>query len=287
VQFAAKLRRELAELARKYAAQNSLPHSITYGDDPTVCFTTYENNLRHGNFQAKSYQAILANRQWEQRLRKVHTLSARCLPRFDRRWRELDSCSSSDALLMNIFCHPKLSQSGKLSAFLSVESKAPLCFGYKAKVPLVSGRFDRTEIDLRLGELLVEAKLTENDFRSARLQTLLTYRDLSEVFHYEDLPRRDDSYDSYQLIRNVLAAHALNCSFCLLVDARRPDLIDDWYQVMKCVKLLELRTRLRIATWQELARVTTPQVTRFLASKYGISAPRFGAPLTPHLLAIS
>jgi hypothetical protein len=121
----------------------------------------------------------------------------------------------------------------------------------------------------------------------AELQTLLTYRDLSEVFHYEDLPRRDDSYDSYQLIRNVLAAHALNCSFCLLVDARRPDLIDDWYQVMKCVKLLELRTRLRIATWQELARVTTPQVTRFLASKYGISAPRFGAPLTPHLLAIS
>ena len=41
---------------------------------------------------------------------------------------------------------------------------------------------------------------------------------------------------SYQLVRDVLAAHALQCSFCVVIDARRTDLADDWYAVMKCVK---------------------------------------------------
>jgi len=38
-------------------------------------------------------------------------------------------------------------------------------FGYKARVPLLGGRTDRTEVDMKLGRLLVEAKLTESDFR--------------------------------------------------------------------------------------------------------------------------
>jgi len=35
-----------------------------------------------------------------------------------------------------------------------------------------------------------------------------SYRDLDEVFDREALPRMDGGYLSYQLIRNVLAAHA-------------------------------------------------------------------------------
>jgi hypothetical protein len=43
-----------------------------------------------------------------------------------------------------------------------------------------------------------------------------------------ELPRRGRKYVSYQLLRNVPTAHALDLSFCLLLDARRPDLIEDF-----------------------------------------------------------
>jgi hypothetical protein len=92
------------------------------------------------------------------------------------------------------------------------------------------------------------------------------------VFDPQELPQTYDRYFSYQLLRNVLAAYALQCSFCVLVDSRRPDLADAWYAVVKCVKPVELRTRLRISTWQELAQAAPPRVRTFLADKYRIEA---------------
>jgi hypothetical protein len=80
---------------------------------------------------------------------------------------ELDSCTSSDALLMNIFCHPSVSRDDRVRALLGAEPGLSPCFGYKARVPLANGRFDRTEVNLRVGDLLIEAKLTESDFQSA------------------------------------------------------------------------------------------------------------------------
>ena len=59
-------------------------------------------------------------------------------------------------------------------------------------------------------------------------------------------------YVSYQLIRNVLAAHALGLSFCVILDARRPDLMEAWYSVMRYVRIATLRTRCQVLTWQEL-----------------------------------
>jgi hypothetical protein len=137
--------------------------------------------------------------------------------------------------------------------------------------PLVNGRFDRTEVDLRLGDLLVEAKLTESDFQIAKKVVLFAYRDFSDVFDPQQLPQTNQHYLSYQLLRNVLAAYALQCSFCVLVDVRRPDLADAWYAVEKCVKPVELRTRLRISTWQEVARAAPPKLQAFVATKYGIT----------------
>jgi len=185
---------------------------------------------------------------------------------------ELDACTSSDALLMNIFCYPGVTRDGKVSALLGVEAGVPLDFGYKARVPLANGRFDRTEVDLRLGDLLMEAKLTESDFQSAEKGLLMAYRDFPEVFDREQLPQTNGRYRSYQLLRNVLAAYALQCSFCVLVDARRPDLADAWYAVIRCVKPVELRTKLRISTWQELAHAAPPKLRTFLGAKYGISS---------------
>lgn len=269
--FASDLRRKLAVQAQKYAQSGALPHCLSYGEAPVLCFVPFEDDTRHGNFLQSSYTAIRSNPAWNQRLAKVHTLGWRFLPRTERgRWRELDSCASSDALLMNIFCYPRLLRSAKVSALLDVDAGQTLHFGYKARVPLANGGFDRTEVDLRLGDLLIEAKLTEGDFQSAQKNVLSAYHDFADIFDYQQLPQTADRFLSSQLLRNVLAAHALECSFCVLLDGRRPDLVDAWYAVMRCVKPVELRTRLRISTWQEVAQAAPPKLRTFLAAKYGI-----------------
>lgn len=183
---------------------------------------------------------------------------------------ELDSCNSSDALLMNIFCHPRVLRSGAICALLGVEAGVMPHFGYRARVPLKGDLFDRTEVDMQLGNLLVEAKLTETDFQRADKLELSKYRDFLDVFDHKRLPQTESHYLSYQLLRNVLAAHALRCSFCVLLDARRPDLQEAWYAVVMCVKPVELRTALRVLTWQELARMLPRKLRAFLAEKYGI-----------------
>lgn len=268
--FAGALRSELAERAQKYAHAERLPHCLSYGEIPITCFAPYEGDSRHGNFLPESYEAILANPAWKKRLAKVHTQGRRSLPSTERRWMELDSCMSSDALLMNIFCHPGVLRGGKVASLLGTELKTSPCFGYKARVPLANGKFDRTEVDLRLGDLLIEAKLTESNFQTAEKRVLLAYRDFSEVFNYQQLAQTDTHYLSYQVLRNVLAAYASQCSFCVLVDAHRPDLIEAWYGVMTCVNSVELRTKLRISTWQGVTKAAPPKLRDFLAKKYGI-----------------
>ena len=225
----------------------------------------------HGNFMAVSYRAIQSDPALKRRLAKVHTLGHRSFPRVDRgRWMELDTCTSSDALLMNIFCHPAVVRQGRLATLLGVESGSSACFGYRARVPLANGKSDRTEVDLRWGNELIEAKLTESDFQFAEKRTMTAYRDFTEIFDSERLPQTRDHYISYQLLRNVLAAYSLGCSFRVLVDARRPDLIDAWYHLMSCVKPVQLRTELRISTWQEVAKVVPPKLQTFLSAKYGM-----------------
>jgi hypothetical protein len=132
--FAADLRRDLADRALKYATAQGLPHSLSYGALPIVCFAPHEDGLRHGNFLPESYKAIQTNPAWEKRLVKVHTLGRRCLPETARgRWMELDACVSSDALLMNIFCYPGTLRSRKLATLLAVEPRADVSFGYRAR----------------------------------------------------------------------------------------------------------------------------------------------------------
>jgi hypothetical protein len=269
--FASALRSELAVCAQKYAQSEALPHCFSYGEAPVVCFPPYEDGTRHGNFLQGSYAAIRANPAWNLRLAKVHTQGRRCLPRTERgRWMELDSCASSDALLMNIFCYPRVLRSARVSALLGVDPCQTPRFGYKARVPLTNGRFDRTEIDLRLGDLLIEAKLTESAFQSANKSILFTYRDFEEVFDHQQLPQTESRFFSYQLVRNVLAAYALQGSFSVLLDVRRPDLVEAWYAVMRCVKPVELRTKLRMSTWQEVTAAAPAKLQAFLAAKYGI-----------------
>jgi hypothetical protein len=264
------LRHELSHRAQQYAAKHQLPHCLSYGRSPTVCFECYGDS-QHGNFLPATYKAILRNPNWRRRLRKVHSQGHKSLPRFDYGIRrELDACTSSDALLMNIFCYPGIFRNGQVSSILCLKPNAMSNFGFLARVPLQNGRFDRTEVDLRLSDLLIEAKLTESDFQRAPKATVLAYRDFSEVFDPDDLPQTVNDYLSYQLIRNVLAAYALGGEFCVLTDARRPELIEDWYAVMKCVRSVDLRIRCKVLTWQELAKALPSRLQEFLNEKYGI-----------------
>lgn len=309
--LATQLRLELAARNRCYARGRA--HVESYGSAPVIVYAP--DSGRHGNFFDAAYKAIAERPDWTRRFDKVHAQAARSLPKSERRWRELDSSMSSDALLMNIFCAPGVAESAAVRNALGIEGDAEPIFGWKARVPLANGRFDRTEVDMRLGSLLVEAKLTESDFQSRAAAVVETYRDLDSVFDRDRLPRTEiattrwmrasefpendsqefesvigdpatfsafDSvfrtpgepgYASYQLIRNVLAAYAAECSFCVIHDARRPDLREQWFQVMAAVKSANLRTRMKVMTWQELATLLPAELQEFLDVKYGIAAP--------------
>jgi hypothetical protein len=281
--YAILLRRELSERNRAFAHKYRLPHHLSYGAVPTVAYEPFENGTRHGNFLDRSYGAILADPQWARRLAKAHSQARRSLPQNDRGfWCELDSCNSSDALLMNVFCYPGTLRSNAVRAMLGCEQSGVTgiapgpfnlspAFGVRARVPLIGDKQDATEIDMRLGSLLVEAKLTESDFQCKKREVVERYRGMREVFDTRMLPKRGDIFVSYQLIRNVLAAHALNCSFCVIMDARRPDLMQAWYDVLRCVKSANLRVRLKALTWQEMAKNLPDTLRRFLDEKYGIA----------------
>ena len=123
---------------------------------------------------------------------------------------------------------------------------------------------------MKLADLLVEAKLTEADFQSKAARVVESYRDFFEIFDASALPRGEDSYLNYQLIRNVLAAYANQCSFCVMLDARRPDLLESWYSVMRSVRRHDVRVRCKVLTWQELAASLPPRVQGLLGEKYGV-----------------
>ena len=263
------LRQELSLRNLQFAARHGYIHELSDGKVPSILFCRDESG-RHGNFHPEAYRRISANERWARRLEKVHTAHKRSRLRSNWQWKELDCCNSSDALLMNIFCHPEVLDRSPVRALLGIESKAVPEFGFKPRTPLHKGKRDNTEIDMKLGELLVEAKLTESNFQSASVELISRYRDLEEIFDVSELPTRNGKQGGYQLIRGTLAAHATGCSFCVLCDARRPDLIESWYRIMRAVRPFELRCRLKLLTWQELAAVLPKELQLFLSAKYGI-----------------
>ena len=277
--YVSELRRELCARNATFAQNNSLSHVLSYGAAPVIVYAPDVDSKRHGNFLDSAYAAIMKRPEWARRMTKIHAQGRRSLPGADRKWRELDSSMSSDALLMNVFCCPGVCRNKTVASILGTELSDVPEFGYKGHVPLISGTTDRTEVDMKLGRLFVEAKLTETDFQRKNRSVVETYRDLRDVFDIKALPRCGDFYLSYQLIRNVLAAHASQVSFCVIADARRPDLLEAWHAIMRCVRHAELRTRCKVLTWQELSVALPPRLQRFLDAKYGIIAPAARSPM--------
>ncbi|HEY1576418.1 MAG TPA: hypothetical protein VGF82_05015 [Terracidiphilus sp.] len=186
--YAGQLRAELAERNRVFATDH--PHVESYGGNPVIVYAPDDEG--HGNFYPPAYMAIRAHAQWMRRFDKIHA-QGRSLPKAQidpgRRWRELDSCMSSDALLMNVFSTPGVAESAELRRRMGIEESPEPEFGWKARVPLRNGRADRTEVDMRWGGLLVEAKLTETDFQCREVKLVETYRDFDAVFDRDLLPK--------------------------------------------------------------------------------------------------
>lgn len=272
ISHAAQLRHELSVRNAAYAAACGLIHACSFGEQSVIVYAPHSNDECHGNFMDASYAAILSQNEWKRRLAKSHS-RARSLPRAERRWKELDSCMSSDALLMNVFCYPGVLKHLSVRSMLGIATHEAPRFGYPARVPLLNSHTDRTEVDMKLGSLLVESKLTETDFQTQKPGIVERYRDLHTVFEWKALPRVGEQYSSYQLLRNVLAAYALGLSFCVLLDARRADLVEAWYAVMKCITIADLRTRCKVLTWQELSGALPRDLQKFLDLKYGIVPP--------------
>ena len=268
--YAFALRQELIARNHVYAKVNGLPYVTSYGEPPVIVYQRSACGQYHGNVISASYRAISKRPEWRRRLEKVHAQSRRCFPPGDAPRHELDSSLSSDALLMNIFCYPRITFRREVSGLLGIDQGGHPQFGFLPRVPLVSGAIERTEIDMRLGNVLFEAKLTEANFQEQRPELVEGYRDFNQVFDRRQLARSGQKYVSYQLIRNVLAAHSLGFAFCVLLDARRPDLIEDWYEVLRSIRSVELRAKCKILEWQELARVVPRVLQKYLDAKYGI-----------------
>jgi hypothetical protein len=265
---AAELRHELSQ--RNIDRAGTFEHELTYGSIPSVIYQEQEGI--HGNFLPASYRSIRAHPEWHKRLTKSYTGSSRIAHSWERNRCELDCANSSDALLMNIFCYPRLLCRPDLCTLLGIEVGLRPEFGFKPRIPFSNGKTDQTEIDMKLGHLLVEAKLTETGFQTASVHLLVRYRDLAEIFNIDELPIEENKVQSYQLIRGILAAHSSKQSFLLLCDGRRSDLIERWFHIMRAVRSYSLRNQLALLTWQELANALPPRLRLFLECKYGIRA---------------
>ena len=267
--WADALREELRERAEVLPAAKSPLAYRSVGRAPVLLFRPSDDGRTHGNFFRAAWAGITSHPAWQLRLNKVHS-QLRSLPPDCHSWaRELDSSNSSDALLMNIFCLP--SASARAAVVLGADPpNAEPAFGFNPRVDLLSGSTDETEVDMRLGDTLVEAKLTEADFKSREKTHVFHYKAFQDVFEVDLLPGNTTHFYSYQLIRNVLAAAQLHLRLVVVIDFRRPDLLQEWWSVHMAIRNARLRARCGVRFWQELAATLETEHAAFLEEKYGI-----------------
>jgi hypothetical protein len=265
--WSGKLRDAIRESHVLWAAEQGIPYYLSRGRSPTVLFEVAADGSGHGNFLPESWRAIAANPVWGTRTRKSHSQPG-ALPEEKRSSvRELDSSNSSDALLMNCFCYPGAAARILKGLGLPADDSAPE-FGFKARLSLLDGSEDATEIDMRLGSVLFEAKLTEHDFTTRPRPHVERYRNVEIHLDLESLPTRGAELAGYQLVRNILAAVHYDAKLIVLLDQRRPDLMLEWWRVHAAIRSVELRSRCEFRTWQQVAAASPVPLAQFLAKKY-------------------
>lgn len=276
------LRSELLRRAEAYVTHHGLDAHVyrSRGKPPTVLFRSFqsEGEERHGNFHDESYAEIVRRPDWASRLQKPHSCKGNsCFLECDAATAcELDSCTSSDALAMNIFCHPSSPTNTALARLFGFDHLPNPDFGFKANLPFLSGQKEprSTEIDVQFYSpaqtVLAECKLTETHFTFFTKAKVERYSGFAETFDVDRLLKDDCKFPYYQLIRNVLAARYHKARFCLICDQRRPDLQAAYDEVVSIIRDQNLRLRCSVVTWQQIADTLPTELQTFLTEKYGI-----------------
>jgi hypothetical protein len=212
------------------------------------------------NFLPSSYQSIQQNPQWKARTLKVHS-------KLNDGTLEMQSSNSSDALLMNIFCNPGVRKWIGISKLLHIDTLSEIEFGWN---PSFENEkiVHPTEIDMKIGNRIFEAKLTEESFTEKEKEIVENYPNFHTVFNPEYLESSDKKYHHYQLIRNILTAYKYNFSFSILVDETRTDLIRALFSVVQAIREPTVRNRVSFFTWQEIADACGAELKNFLQQKY-------------------
>ncbi|NLI65332.1 MAG: hypothetical protein GX380_01165 [Tissierellia bacterium] len=240
--------------------QDLIEKAIKLGKKGTLYKSAFIFESIEDNFHPASFNNIIKHPSWNLRLKKPH-------PYFEREVLEMQSSNSSDALLMNIFCHPNIKEWKGIRDLLDIEESDEIIFGWKG-VGFENETSYITEVDMKIGDCIIEAKLTENSFTEKDLSIVLGYENIHEVFDIDMLTKENNKVRNYQLLRNVLAASKHNFSFKVLLDERRIDLIRELFDTLAAVKDSNLRSRIGFITWQEIASYCGKDLKNYLELKY-------------------
>lgn len=252
--YSEMLKQEIRKAALTYSKKRELPIDDSYAT--AVIFHNLEDN-----FHPESFENIISCADWNTRTQKAHQNVPGIL--------EMQSSNSSDALLMNIFCHPSIREWSGIRKILGNDMES-ITYGFPARVRINKGQLDSTEIDLTLPGVFCEAKLTENDFTHKRPDVVENYDSLQEAFHVEALPRMGCEYDNYQIIRNLLASIEHNRSHILFCDERRPDLVRRYMATVSCLRDIQRRNKCKVIFWQEIVATCGKSLCEWIEEKYGM-----------------
>jgi hypothetical protein len=248
------LKLEIRKSTLNYAHKRGLPVAESHAS--AVIFQNLSDN-----FHPESFKNISNNLEWQHRTAKAHQNVAGVL--------EMQSSNSSDALLMNIFCHPDIRHWKGIRDLIGEQIDA-IIFGFSGQVYINGGQVDSTEIDMALTGLFCEAKLTETDFTHKTADVVERYDGLYATFYAEELPRIGNNYDNYQIIRNLLAAIQHDKKHILLCDERRSDLVRRYMQTVSCLRDMHNRKKCSVVFWQEIAGACGASLRDWIEEKYGI-----------------
>lgn len=212
------------------------------------------------NFEKESFETIENKKEWHVRTQKKHT-------HFKDGTLEMQSCNSSDALLMNIFCNPGFKKWSGPQNLLNISIDHEFEFGWNPQFENEDPKHP-TEIDLKIGNHIFEAKLTENSFTTKPKSVVHLYRYFKDLFEESCLLTPKEDIQQYQLIRNILTAYKYNFYFTAIIDSTRIDLMKEIINVLKSVKNYNLRSRINIVTWQEIIDSCGGKLKLYLQEKY-------------------
>lgn len=209
------------------------------------------------SFYPDTFTSICDNIDYKKRLDKPHSK----VPNF----KEMQSSNSSDALLMNFFAHPGIKEWKSLRDLISINKSDNIEFGWNPEFSNETSH--KTEIDMKIGNSIFEAKLTEKDFTSKELQVVLEYSNVENIIDLQVLTNKN-VVSNYQLIRNLLTAEKYDYKFNLLIDESRIDLIREFYKVKSSIKASYLSDNFNFITWQEISNCVGIDLKNYITEKY-------------------